>query len=375
MIRSLFTLTVLTVALCHAVVLHRNKDTCNPPPFCDGGNRSWPQWVSCRAGLNPLGEGEYMDYVAARLDRLLHRNVKGQDHIIEDIRKDVLRKLRQPHHPLVMHFAGDNGVGKTSTALWISAAMSLRCHRSVKSRSDCNMGDNVLSLSGVSYENHPSFREEIVKSILKHARQYPHGVIVFNDVTALSESQVRVLLPLLGRSTHFVEDPSVDLRLLTVIITTDFGVEGRTRGKSLQEVVLMVQEEVRTSWGTLAGSEMRTYPFLPASLETVTDIVHLAVSDWLCTFPVAQLTSVGVQDDVLDSLTHSNLATIASENGRAVSNAVRAALVSAELDSPLPSPKDGTSSGPVHGDLVVVKDGTLQFQWHETPPISSADEL
>lgn len=338
-------------ALLSGVALSLSLDTrsCTPPPFCAQGNLSWRQSAYCRMGFAPMDETDYRKYVSKRLPLLLRRNVKGQDHVLEEVERDVLRKVRYPHEPLVMHFAGDNGVGKTSTAQWVSSALSVRCHKTIPTSGPCNMGENLLSLSGTGYAGHTSFREEIVKSILKHARQYPHGVVVFNDITALSDEQIRVLFPLLGRSAYFVEDPSVDLRLLTVIITTDFGSEGRTRGKSIKEVTEMVQEEVRTAWGSLAGSQMRTYAFLPAALDTIKQIVELCIADWWCTTTASISSSssssalgegggdsmtLTVEDSVIESLAHDSVSLIAAENGRAVRDAVHAALVNAEIASP-----------------------------------------
>jgi DNA polymerase III delta prime subunit len=293
---------------------------CPPSPLCDSRNASYQQQMWCRLGKDPISRDsqDYIRMVEDRLSYFLKRNLLGQDHLVPRILADVVYKLRRPNEPLILHFAGDNGVGKTSTAQLISVAMSFRCHKS-DAGYYCGMGEGALSLSGTNYHgiSVEDFRKSIVPQVLAFAALHPRGVVIFNDMTQLSPAHANVLLPLLGRSKHFPEDRdnSVDLHRLMVIVTTDFGKQGRTRGKSIEEVQQMVEQEVRGTFGALAGSYLRTYAFIPTTLPAVWDIVRLTFYDWACS---EKLNSLVVTAGALGVVVDDCIGRVASENGRAV---------------------------------------------------------
>ncbi|CUI15239.1 Hypothetical protein, putative [Bodo saltans] len=315
---------VATVAVCMCIlaemVLGWSPSECPPPPLCEGRNASYQQQAWCQLGRDPLSHNsvEYIRMVQNRLSYFLSRSLLGQDHLAPRILADVIHKLRRPNEPLILHFAGDNGVGKTSTAQLISASMSFRCHRS-NTGYYCGLGDASLSLSGINYHgvSPEEFRKSIVPQVLAFAERHPHGLVIFNDMTELSPAQANVLMPLLGRSKHFPEDTHqrVDLHKLMVVVTTDFGKQGRTRGKSIEELQQMVEQEVRGTFGALAGSYLRTYAFIPATLPAVRDIVRLIFNDWACS---EKMNSLSVTPEAIDVVVDGCVGRVAFENGRAV---------------------------------------------------------
>lgn len=91
------------------------------------------------------------------------------------------------------------------------------------------------------------------------------------------------LMPLIGRRNTFPSHPEVDLRGQIVIITTDFGHEGRTRGKSVNEMRKFIHDEFRHLYGNVSTlSLVHTFPFLPVALDTARSIVHLAINEIAC---------------------------------------------------------------------------------------------
>lgn len=322
---------------------------CVPDPLCNAANVSSMSRIWCRLHRDPLDRTspQYIQYASSRLRYLLDRNLIGQDHLKERMVRDVIRKIRNPNEPLIMHFAGDNGVGKSSTAQWISAALSFRCN-SVHPGHFCTAGDELLSISGTNYDglSIESFRSSVVPMITDFIKKYPRGVVILNDLTALHPRHVNVLLPLLGRSPYFSENPEVDIRTALVIVTTDFGRQGRTVGKSMSELHDMIEAEVRSTFGSLAGSHLRTYGFVPITILAARRIARLAFEDWGCS---EHVNSLVVSDEVIAHVVDECVSQVATENGRAVS---------LHMDSVLGAlHRDDAISG--HNVTVVLQEGNL----------------
>lgn len=292
---------------------------CPPPPLCENKNSTFMQKVWCRVG-DPFARnsGNYATMVKDRMQFFMARNLIGQEHLTSKILSDVAQKIRRPSEPLILHFAGDNGVGKTTTAELISAAMSFRCHKA-NTGHYCSIGEEALSLSGTNYHGMSveNFRKSMVPQVLEFAKRFPFGVVILNDLTELDPQHVAVLMPLLGRSHYFSEDlkQEVDLRRLLVIVTTDFGKQGRTRGKSIADLHQMVEDEVRSSFGTLAGSHLRTYAFVPATIVAAREIAKLMLYDWACS---ERMHDLHIEEEAVEAAVDSCIGQVALENGRAV---------------------------------------------------------
>ncbi|EAN82433.1 hypothetical protein C3747_42g168 [Trypanosoma cruzi] len=297
-------------------------DDCSPRPLCS----SHPTLVKrllCFFFCYPVNVdgSDYKKHVLDRLRRLTQRNLKGQPHVVEGVIRSIAAKLENPDKPLVLHFAGDNGVGKTTLAQIISLSLGLRCHDTA-----CETGDSTLVLSGVSYDGYSvqEFRRVVIPKVVQHIIRFPkNGVIIINDLGALHPDLVRVLLPLLGRATSFPEAPGVFLSRLFVIVTTDFGRQGRTQGKSLTEMRRIVEDDFKGLYSQLSSSMIETFPFLSAALDTAKEIVWLTIMNYKCRHREA-IRELLVSEDAILWLVDFVRDDLPMENGRCVANAVSA---------------------------------------------------
>lgn len=292
-------------------------DGCLPPPLCHSPSKTLWGRVVCAVRRDPLkaGSAAYRLYVSRRLDLLAPRMVAGQ-FVLPSILRAVRHKLAHPSQPLVLHLAGDNGVGKTRTAEMISLAMAQRC-----GNVECTLGDTTLTLSGTSYDGLPlpDFRLFVVKAVAQHAKVHgSRSVVIINELSSLDREKVKALLPLLGRGEHFPEFPSVDLSELTVVVTTDFGMEGRTRGMSLQDMRNAINRDFQDLYSRSSTGILRTQPFLPISLDTAQTIAQLTVSRLACDYQVPLHLGADAKDFLLETVK----AELPARNGRAVSQAV-----------------------------------------------------
>ncbi|CCW62658.1 unnamed protein product [Phytomonas sp. EM1] len=295
---------------------------CIDPPLCSSPRISFKGRVLCLLRASPFDHrGEaYRAYVRGRLQGLGPRLVKGQ-YSLQSILHSVAYKLTHMHEPLVLHLAGDNGVGKTRTAEAISLAMAQRC-----GNEDCSLGESTLVLSGTSYDGMSlsEFRRSIVPTICRHAARFPNnGVLIINDLSALEPQKVKLLLPVLGRGERFPEFPRVDLARLIVIVTTDFGKEGLTQGKSLAEMRDFINAKFQELYTQRSTSIIQTLPYLPISLETALEIVYMTVQDLSCRYQKL----LTIDDDAALWIVEKTKQLLPVENGRAVVQEVMRSVV------------------------------------------------
>ncbi|KAG5503565.1 hypothetical protein JKF63_05705 [Porcisia hertigi] len=289
---------------------------CSEPPLCARGDLTIRQQLLCLVSSAPLRPSSraYRQYVLSRLKHYVNASIRGQS-VAPSVIEQIRYKLAHVHEPMVLHFAGDNGVGKTRLAELISLAMGQNCGDAT-----CSIGDTTLVLSGAGYDGMTvaEFRNAVVPAIVRHAQRYPNnGVVIINELTSLEPRKVRVLSPLLGRSTNFPEYPIASIAELLVILTTDFGREGRTRGKSLSEMRAFISSEFAELYSKEAASHVRTFPFLPISLSTAGDIVRVVVREIGCNAP--KPLCLDISDSAVLWLVEKTKMFLSAENGRAVS--------------------------------------------------------
>ncbi|CBZ24238.1 conserved hypothetical protein [Leishmania mexicana MHOM/GT/2001/U1103] len=332
---------------------------------------------------------------------LLLARVRGQPQVVIPLLDVLRRKLAYPREPVVVHLAGDNGVGKTHTARLVSQALSLRC---ASDRDVCDAGDNLLTIAGTGFDglSVAEARQRIIGQIIAHTDRYPHGVVLIDDLTAMDPSLVSALAPLFGRAAHFPEQltrsssatatgarhaaakslqtmhestkdvgpdgsrgsatkvgkdekwgaaagtgsaqsaasemasssplsgqPPPPLSQLIIFVTTDFGRQGRTVGKSRTEIEAMIQHDFADLYGTLLPAYTRTFVYYPFTSAMAEDVVRSAVTDLPCALGEHLITSSTISDEAVSFLVqqHRQLWS-GKENGHALRRLVEDEIVS-----------------------------------------------
>lgn len=352
------------------------------------GKDSFPDAPAAAASASSLSHVK--DPVRRKMVRqdllaLLNSHLVAQTHITESLLQWLQLKLHRERTPMVLHFVGDNGVGKTTTAELISLAWSLRCDRSeawegsaglrvspahrllsllvpsflwekIKKthRPSCARGESMLVISGASYMSSAERDIEVAKNriaqqIHAHQLRFPYGIVLIDDITVMPIELVHALAPLFGRGDRFgfssrspqgsserqglqystaAEHPP--LSQLLVLITSDLGREGRSKYKTLHEMEKLVREEMSDLYGSMASSYTHTLVLRRFSTDDAVALVKRAVSQAPCTYGLTYfLAEMKITDEAAAYLVEDTRAEWEDngENGRALRQAVEFRLL------------------------------------------------
>jgi ATP-dependent Clp protease ATP-binding subunit ClpA len=308
---------VCAVVLVFAAV--HGKD-CGRCPLCE--KESWGR-LSCAIRSRSPRASDRPD-IKRCLAHMVGHTLIGQDAAVETVVAQVTHKLTQPGTALVLHFAGDNGVGKTLMAYTISLALSLR-RADVCGSVACAFGDQLMSLSGPGLQalSDDAVRDVIVQRVTAHLRKYPSGIVLIDDAQVIPPKAFRALAPLLGAGHVFPDHPDVPLNQALVILTTDFGREGRTRSVVDEaELLKLIHEEMAAAYENADVKTMRTVPFLPLGTEDAIRVFDSLVANAPCRFPQihAAVAGDGVAATIIRELNEDGL--IVTRNARAIADRV-----------------------------------------------------
>lgn len=215
--------------------------------------------LKCSRNQYDFTDQDHREEAVNRLNELLSQ-VVGQKAALREIKNKIISHIsRTANRPLILLFSGDNGVGKTMTANLISLALSLRCADSV-----CDYGDSTLVITAP--ESNTEARDSLARRVTEHARRYPRGIVIINEVLLLKPNVAQHLAPLFGRGSHFHDYPDDPLNGLIVILTTDFGKDvGITQGKSLADVGQLARKAMSDQFGKVFATDVSPIAFAAIS--------------------------------------------------------------------------------------------------------------
>lgn len=342
---GVFVLVCVVLLLCPSPVegddvplCHRDIPKCSAPVslsslwYCYGffdrfssGHR-WSLYSSARPEV--IRAQELHAQASKDLKDLLASEFVGQDHLVAPILTAVQVKMLHPNDPMTLHFVGENGVGKTFLASLISRALSFRCHEGEQDERSgvCKVGETMFSISCASYKGsgmtESQIFQDIRKKIAKHQANYPNGIVLLDEVTELPVGVVQSLRPLFRGNNFGGEDRTLGKILL--ILTSDLGVEGRTRNKSVTEIDQMVRTELMHLYGTFSLTHTRNFVFLPMSYAELRSLVRRRVAALPCVFPHLSRLRTIISSQTVELLLQQELErTVVGENGRVADDLVK----------------------------------------------------
>lgn len=209
------------------------------------------------------------------MEKYLLSRVFGQDEAIRKITDAFSSRQAGLNKPLVLHFAGDNGVGKTLTALAISEALF-----SVKNKLT-NYRKGTIYLQGHDYSinigtselSKEGFYNDLVSQVKKQVVECPFSLIIIDEFELLGEKTMYDLLKL-------IEDPIMSKTVF--ILISDLGKEGVTSDMHDPSGFIenLILQEMEFKWGNTKRSKnspalfkvvnqiQTIIPFLPMMLDT-----------------------------------------------------------------------------------------------------------
>eukprot|EP00759_Apiculatamorpha_spiralis_P018990 PhF_6_TR25256/c0_g1_i6/m.34784 len=311
-------ITVLT-ATGKEVIADRSE--CPPQPLCQREGSMLTElscWTFARHQENKI-------IVRTDVSKLFQQ-VKGQKEAVETLTGLVYRKLADPRTSFVVHLAGDNGVGKTWITQLLSTALALRPHKTQP-----QAGDVLLLIHGSAYKHISSGDDEqiaiaaaaISTLIIEHIRVYNTcSVIVLDEFTLLNPKLVGALSSVLGAIEHGGVKDGVDFTGVYLFLTSDFGSDGMTIGKTSNDVLSQVTSRLHPWLQELNQSvhSMVTVPFVAFTWHAFRDAIDHKLRTFNCHFP--EIRSFSYDDAVVSFLVDRAATGISKRNAREVDNVI-----------------------------------------------------
>eukprot|EP01006_Ploeotia_vitrea_P049993 TRINITY_DN67399_c1_g1_i1.p1 TRINITY_DN67399_c1_g1~~TRINITY_DN67399_c1_g1_i1.p1 ORF type:complete len:380 (+),score=23.83 TRINITY_DN67399_c1_g1_i1:31-1140(+) len=212
---------------------------CPPPMMCSESVRTQLSLISA-TGIWYCNTGRCLTNTKTETLRRLKeytKEMKGQDDAFHRIHSHFAVKFAHPDRPLTLHFAGDNGVGKTWLARLTSRALFQKEHPSID-----NVGDGFVQLD-IPTSHELGDEESIARArrsvriqLAEALKSCERSVVLIDELETIHPKIISAIAP------AFKGDPihGVATNRAIFILTSDFGSEGIAAGKSPDKVIEMV---------------------------------------------------------------------------------------------------------------------------------------
>jgi len=258
----------------------------------------------------------------------LYSLIKGQKDAMETLLGGISKKLSNQKTPFLVHLAGDNGVGKTLSAVLLSAALSQYPHATIQKGGEVLLfihGSEYGSLSNTDTEGIAAAAREITETVLEHCKKYPTvSVIVLDEVTQLPPNLVTALGPIFSAVQSGSSLRGIDLSGVYLFVTSDFGSDGMTTGKSSTDVRNLLWNRVDKVYKMDNNfKKLNIVPFLALTVSAFKEAIEHRLRIFLCghqlrTQGSVVISRVNYTTAVIDLLYGKVVQGILKRNGREV---------------------------------------------------------
>jgi len=209
----------------------------------------------------------------------------AQSDALEIVKALMQKKIDSPMQPLAMHFAGDNGIGKTHLVKLLTRALF---HRASESVPGC--GDGIFVFDGHELESYlfqeltphavRQLADYIIHLVVEQLRRCPASVIVFEDLQAIP---AYVASSAIGIFCTGLPVKGVPTSRATFILLSNFGQQMMLEGLSREEVMVRIldfQDGYFTNKNLL--QEVHVIPFVDYTLDDFVAIAEKKINNMLC---------------------------------------------------------------------------------------------
>eukprot|EP01132_Coremiostelium_polycephalum_P004907 gene4907-6118_t len=236
------------------------------------------------------------------------------DHIARTLLKNaLLRKIKNPNEKLVIHSAGDNGLGKTLTARLFS--------RVLFENGEGIKGDGEFLVIGEEYRTSDTLNSDSTEfsktrlwnRIVNQLMYIPNSVIIIDEIQKFHPTVLLSLEPFLDGQTISVPVNSrdlddtknhikIDTSMATFILTSDFEKEGMTSGMSmddLKEMIVLFFQSIYGNFGSkLPNLVTDTIPFITPTHQQLKEMLLDQIRMYHCRNSILQ--NIGLNTIIFD---------------------------------------------------------------------------
>ena len=186
-----------------------------------------------------------------QMHQFLEKHIFGQEYAL-NITTSAIEHMTMDA-PLVLHFAGDNGAGKTYTSKLIGEVLfSVKDARSGLYKGVLQFRGNQFTLNANTQELYPEkveeFKSDIRRRVVRQLNRCPRSLIVFDEAELPSPEVMQVFEELIDGDHIEFESITASSNEAIFIFISDFGMEGITEGMTMDEVVERISQDMRNVW-------------------------------------------------------------------------------------------------------------------------------
>ncbi|KAF2073256.1 hypothetical protein CYY_005418 [Polysphondylium violaceum] len=212
-----------------------------------------------------------IDTVIESFDYYFSKYIFFQNESVKEMKSLLLRKLLHPDEPIVIHLAGDHGLGKTLSSKLFSRVL-------FKSGSEVE-GDGLFLISGEDYKIVSDVdvkkkielqREKLFNAIAAQLSQCSYSVIVIDEIQKVHKDILSVLEPFFDGQPIFYHKTTgathkIESSKATYIMTSDFEKQGMASksASEIKELVSLFFKSFYSKQEKLTKLVTSIIPFLP----------------------------------------------------------------------------------------------------------------